>query len=311
MEITGLLAYAVFFLNLVGIYAILALGLNMQWGMTGQFNIGIAGFFAVGAYTTAILTTGPAENWLGGFNLPFLVGLAGSIMICLPIAWAVGRITARLRTDYLAIATIGIAEIIRLFFLNESWLSNGTRGIPGIEKPFGLANVGYLLIVAVFVALTYVLVEIARRSPWGRVLRAIRDNEQATAAAGKDVARFRLQAFVVGACIMALGGGLYAHFVGFISPEAFRPLYGTFLVWVMLIAGGSGNNKGALLGALVVWLIWSSTEMLAGIMPTALIGSESAFRIFLIGVLLQIILVSRPQGLLPEQRPPMPGEKHP
>ena len=309
MDLAGLTAYATFFLNLVGIYAIMALGLNMQWGMTGQFNIGIAGFFAVGAYTTAILTTGPADGWLGGFNLPFLAGLAGAVLVCLPIAWAVGRITARLRTDYLAIATIGIAEIIRLFFLNEGWLSNGTRGIAGIQKPLGVGNAGYLAIVVAFVGLTYLLVEIARRSPWGRVLRAIRDNEPATAAAGKDIARFRLEAFVVGSCIMALGGGLYAHFVGFVSPEAFRPLYGTFLVWVMLIAGGSGNNLGAMLGALVVWIIWSSTEMLADLMPTALIGSESAFRVFLIGVLLQIILVSRPEGLLPERRPPMPGER--
>ncbi|MBY5267774.1 ABC transporter permease [Spiribacter salinus] len=303
-----MLSYPLFFLNLVGIYAVLVLGLNMQWGMTGQFNIGIAGFFAVGAYTSAILTTGPSDNWLGGFDLPFLAGIAGAVIVTIPIAWVIGRITARLRTDYLAIATIGIAEIIRLFFLNEGWLSNGTRGIPGIDAPFDVGNAGYLLIVAVFVAGTYLLVEIARRSPWGRILRAIRDNEAATAAAGKDVARFRLEAFVVGSCIMALGGGLYAHFVGFISPEAFRPLYGTFLVWVMLIAGGSGNNRGALLGALVVWIIWSSTEVLADLMPTALIGSESAFRIFLIGVLLQIILVSRPQGLLPEKRPRMPGE---
>jgi branched-chain amino acid transport system permease protein len=308
MEWLSLLSYPLFFLNLVGIYAVLVLGLNMQWGMTGQFNIGIAGFFAVGAYTSAILTTGPSDNWLGGFDLPFLAGLAGAVIVTIPIAWVIGRITARLRTDYLAIATSGIAEIIRLFFLNEGWLSNGTRGIPGIDAPFDVGNAGYLLIVAVFVAGTYLLVEIARRSPWGRVLRAIRDNEAATAAAGKDVARFRLEAFVVGSCIMALGGGLYAHFVGFISPEAFRPLYGTFLVWVMLIAGGSGNNRGALLGALVVWIIWSSTEVLADLMPTALIGSESAFRIFLIGVLLQIILVSRPQGLLPEKRPRMPGE---
>jgi branched-chain amino acid transport system permease protein len=308
MDLAGLLAYALFFLNLVGIYAIMALGLNMQWGMTGQFNIGIAGFFAVGAYTSAILTTEASPTWLGGFDMPFLLGLAASVLVCLPIAWLVGRITARLRTDYLAIATIGIAEIIRLFFLNEGWLSNGVRGIPGIEKPLNAGNGGYLLIVAAFVTMTWLLVEMARRSPWGRVLRAIRDNEPATAAAGKDIARFRLQAFVVGSCIMALAGGLYAHFVGFVSPEAFRPLYGTFLVWVMLIAGGSGNNLGAMLGALVVWLIWSSTEMLAGVIPTDWIGSESAFRVFLIGVLLQIILVSRPQGMLPERRPPMPGE---
>ncbi|MRH77882.1 branched-chain amino acid ABC transporter permease [Spiribacter sp. C176] len=302
-----MISYAVFFLTLVGIYAILTLGLNVQWGMTGQFNIGIAGFFAVGAYSTAILSTDRADNWLGGFGLPFPAGLVGAILITIPIAWVIGRITANLRTDYLAIATIGIAEIIRLFFLNESWLSNGVRGIPGISKPFGLGNNGYLLLVIGFVALVYLLVEVARRSPWGRVLRAIRDNEPATAAAGKNIAHFRLQAFVVGSCIMALAGALYAHFVGFISPEAFRPLYGTFLVWVMLIAGGSGNNLGAILGALVVWLVWSSTEMLAGLMPSGLVASESAFRIFLIGVLLQIILVTRPSGLLPERRPPLPG----
>ncbi len=308
MELTGLIAYAIFFLNLVGIYAIMTLGLNMQWGMTGQFNIGIAGFFAIGAYASAILTTGAADGWLGGFDLPFLIGLIGAVLVCLPVAWLIGRITARLRTDYLAIATIGIAEIIRLFFLNEGWLSNGVRGIPGIQKPFGVGNEGYLLIVLGFVGLIWLLVEVARRSPWGRVLRAIRDNEPATAAAGKDIARFRLEAFIVGSCIMALAGGLYAHFVGFVSPEAFRPLYGTFLVWVMLIAGGSGNNLGAILGAFVVWLIWSSTELLAGFVPTELIGNESAFRIFLIGVVLQIILVTRPEGLLPEKRPPMPGE---
>ncbi|MBS3786170.1 MAG: branched-chain amino acid ABC transporter permease [Gammaproteobacteria bacterium] len=307
MELSGLISYAVFFLTLVGIYAILTLGLNVQWGMTGQFNIGIAGFFAVGAYSAAILTTDRADGWLGGFGLPFPAGLAGAILITIPIAWVIGRITANLRTDYLAIATIGIAEIIRLFFLNESWLSNGVRGIPGISKPFGLGNTGYLFLVVGLVVAVYLLVEVARRSPWGRVLRAIRDNEPATAAAGKNIAHFRLQAFVVGSCIMALAGALYAHFVGFISPEAFRPLYGTFLVWVMLIAGGSGNNLGAILGALVVWLVWSSTEMLAGLMPSGLVASESAFRIFLIGVLLQIILVTRPSGLLPERRPPLPG----
>ncbi|PWG62051.1 branched-chain amino acid ABC transporter permease [Spiribacter halobius] len=307
MELLGLLSYALFFLNLVGIYAILALGLNMQWGFTGQFNIGIAGFFAVGAYSAAILTTGPSEDWLGGFGLPFFVGIIGAVLITIPVALLVGRITARLRADYLAIATIGIAEIIRLIFQNEDWLSNGVRGIPGVAKPFGVGNGGYLVIVGAFVALIYVLVELARRSPWGRVLRAIRDNEAATAAAGKDIARFRLEAFVVGSCIMSVGGALYAHFLGFVGPESFRPLYGTFLVWVMLIAGGSGNNNGALLGALIVWMIWSATEMLAGLIPQALIGSPSAFRVLLIGVLLQVILVTRPAGLLPEKRPPLPG----
>jgi len=306
-QLLGLLSYGAFFFNLVAIYAILALGLNMQWGFTGQFNIGIAGFFAVGAYSAAILTTGPSENWIGGFGLPFVLGLIGAVLVAIPVAWLVGRITARLRADYLAIATIGIAEIIRLIFQNEDWLSNGVRGIPGIDKPLDVGNAGYMLFVGGCLALVWLAAEVARRSPWGRVLRAIRDDEPATAAAGKDIARFRLQAFVVGSCIMSLGGALYAHFFGFISPEAFRPLYGTFLVWVMLIAGGSGNNAGAVLGAVVVWTVWSGTEMLAGLLPRAVIGSESAFRVLLIGVLLQVILVTRPQGMLPERRPPLPG----
>lgn len=174
------------------------------------------------------------------------------------IAFLIGLITLNLRSDYLAIATIGIAEIISQILKNEGWLTNGVRGITRIPRPFrgwipGQDTLLYLGLVLLVLAGVYWLSERAYRSPWGRVLRAIREDEPAALAAGKDVLQFRLQAFVLGSMLMGLAGALYAHFVNFISPEAFQPEFATFIVWVMLIAGGSGNNRGALLGALAIW----------------------------------------------------------
>jgi len=304
MEWSGLIAYGEFFLTFASIYAVLTLGLNVQFGLTGQINIGVAGFFAVGAYTSAILTTEVTPSHLGGFDLPFLVGVGGAMAASALIAMAIGWVTMRLRTDYLAIATIGIAEIIRLAFKNEDWLTNGVRGIPAIPRPFsetlGTQPWVSLTVVGVFLVLALWLVERARVSPWGRVLRAIRENEDGVMAAGKDVARYRLQAFVLGSAIMGMAGALYAHFIGFISPEAFMPLYGTFLVWVMLIAGGAGNNWGALLGAFAIWLLWSATQFLTDALGPEYATQAGALRVLLIGVLLQVILILRPQGLLPE-----------
>ena len=307
MDLGGLFGYAVFFLSLVGIYSILALGLNVQWGFTGLFNIGVAAFFAVGAYASALLTTAPSDWHLGGFALPMVLGCIGGMVVAGVLALLVGMITLKLREDYLAIASIGIAEIVRLILKNEEWLTNGVRGVSAIPRPFGDVAGGrdliYLGLVVVVVALVYLALERARRSPWGRVLRAIREDETATLACGKDIVRFRLQAFVLGSMIMGLGGAMYAHFVSFISPEAFDPMYATFLVWVMLIAGGSGNNKGAILGCLIIWVVWSGTELLLNsILPPEMITQGSALRMLLVGVLLVVILLFRPAGLLPEVR---------
>ena len=306
MEITGLLSYGVFFMTLAGIYAVLALGLNVQWGHTGLFNIGIAAFFALGAYSSAILTAPPSPDHFGGFDLPFLAGVLAAMVVSGAIAALIGLITLNLRTDYLAIATIGIAEIIRLFLKNEGWLTNGVRGIPGIPRPLDdligdKGEITYLLLVLATVLVVYLLLERGYRSPWGRVLRAVRENEDATRAAGKNILSFRLQGFVVGSMIMGLGGALYAHFISFISPEAFDPLFATFLVWVMLIAGGSGNNRGAILGAFVIWGVWSGTEILTGMLPDEMVTQAGALRVLLIGVLLEVILLLRPQGILPEK----------
>lgn len=308
MIVTELFGFAVFFLTLVGIYAVLALALNVQWGLTGLFNIGVAGFFAVGAYTSAILTAPTSADYLGGFGLPIPVGLAVSMVTSAAIAVPIGLITLNLRGDYLAIASIGIAEIIRLVLKNEEWLTNGVRGIAGIPRPFeDLVGKGqdivYLLLVLVVVGVVYLALERGRQSPWGRVLRAIREREAAVMAAGKDIVRFRLESFILGSAIMGLAGGLYAHFFSFVSPEAFDPMYTTFLVWVMLIAGGSGNNRGAIAGALVIWTIWAGTEFLTNhLVPPEYITRAASIRVMLVGILLLAILLLRPQGLIPESQ---------
>lgn len=313
MEIGGLLLYFIYLLSLAGIYAVLTLGLNLNWGMTGLFNVGIAGFFAVGAYVSAILTAAPAPEHNVGFELPMPLGWLAALIASAAVAWVVGRICLRLRSDYLAIATIGIAEIIRLVTRNEEKLTGGVNGIKGIPKPFEhLAApwnqiVGLLLIVGI-VTVVYLFMERVRQSPWGRVMRAIRDNEMAAAAMGKDIEKFRLHAFVIGSAIMGLGGALTAHFLKVLSPDATEPLLATFLVWVMLIAGGSGNNRGAILGSVVVWLLWTATELLSSQLPSELGLRVAYLRQFLVGLLLIVVLQRFPGGLLPEKAPKLPED---
>lgn len=306
MEISGFLAYFIFFLTFVGIYGVLILGLNLQWGFTGQVNFGVAAFFMVGAYAMAIATTGPTDDHLGGFGLPFVVGLIVAMVFSGALAFLVGIVTLRLRADYLAIATIGIAEIVRQFLKNEDWLTNGVRGIVDIRKPFegelgGAEPLVYLAIVAVAVAIVFLALERLRKSPFGRVLRALRENEDTARASGKSVVSFQLQVFVLGSSIMGLAGGLYASFFSFISPEAFTNTIANFLPWVMLIAGGSGNNYGTMLGAFVIWVVWTLTDYVINqVIPADMVTKAGALRLLLIGVLLQVILLFRPSGLLPE-----------
>ena len=306
----GLFSYLVFFLTFAGIYALLVQGLNVQWGFAGMLNVGVAAFFAIGAYSSAILTTPESAGHLGGFGLPWPVGFVTAMAIAGVLGLMIGLITLNLRSDYLAIASIGIAEIVRLVLKNEEWLTGGVRGIAGIPRPLddilpGANALVLLLLVVALIGITYWGLERIYRSPWGRVQRAIRDNETAARAMGKNSLAFRLQAFVMGCALMGLSGAVYAHFVGFISPEAFDPVFATFIVWVMLIAGGSGNNRGAILGAFVIWGVWSGTQMLTSQLPAEYVTQASALRVLLIGVLLQVILIYRPEGLLPE-RPPRP-----
>lgn len=313
MELIGLANYAVFMGILIGIYALLSLALNIQWGLTGLFNAGIAGFFAIGAYTSAILTSPPVAARVGGFDMPILVGWAGAMLMATLIAWPIGRICLRFRSDYLAIATIGVAEIFRLIIKSEDWLTGGSRGITGIPRPFGdlpyvQSQLAYLALVVIAVLVVYLLVERQLRAPWGRMMRAIRDNEASAAAMGKNVEARRRQAFMFGSAIMGLAGALFVHFNRSITPEAIDPMIATFLIWIMLILGGSGNNRGAILGAVVIWLIWSISEMLTDRLPTEIAIQAKYIRIFIIGLMLQLVLRFRPEGILPEERKRKPAQ---
>lgn len=309
MDLVGIFFYLVGFLTLGGIYAILCLALNIQWGFGGLFNAGIAGFYAVGAYTAAIVTAANSPSHVGGFDLPIVVGLICAGAVAGVAGWATARICIRLKADYLAIASIGLAEIIRLVIINEEWLTNGSLGISRIPRPLeGLAtgraaDITFVIFVWVVVGVTYLVARRLHRSPWGRVLRAIRDNEEAAESLGKDVAHFREQTFVIGAVFMGVAGALSAHYFKFFSPEATEPLLITFLAWVMLIAGGSGNNIGAIVGALLIWAIWSMTEFVTGGLPTEWATRSSYIRMLLIGLLLQVVLQRFRAGLLPEKSP--------
>ena len=306
----GFLSYLIALGTMSGIYAILCLGLNLQWGFAGLFNAGIAAFFAIGAYTAAILTTAESPNYLGGFGIPVVVAWPIAMALSGAVAWAIGRICLRVQGDYLAMATIGIAEVIRLVIKNEEWLTAGTRGIPNIARPFEELPApwnaaAFLGLVVALVAVIYWAAERAWASPWGRALRAIRDSDVAAAAIGKDVTQFRLEAFVLGAMVMGLAGALSAHYFKFLGISATEPMMVTFLVWVMLIVGGSGNNRGAILGAGLIWVIWSATELLTNRLPGEWITRTSYIRVLLIGILLQVVLQRFAKGLVPERPPRM------
>lgn len=305
----SVVSYLAFFLVFASIFAIATLGLNLQWGATGLFNVGVAGFFAVGAYASAILTTAPDPERLGGFALPVVVGWLGAVLASGLVAWGIGLAALRLRHDYLAITTFGVAVVLQLVALNAQWITGGPFGRQSIPRPLvdaigaGLTwNLFYLAVVVAILGVLYAAFETLVRSPWGRVLRAIREDEAAAESLGKRAMAFRLQAFVLGCMAMGLAGALYAHFVGFVAPEDFLPIL-TFQIWVMLIIGGSGNNRGAILGAYVVWAIWSvSGGVLREIIPQAEQARAAALQVVLIGVMLAAILLLRPRGLIGEER---------
>jgi len=312
----GILSFIASFAIMASIYAIFSMGLNVHWGYTGLLNYGIAGFFALGAYASALVTsrlpTGELAHYVKqafGLGLPFLVGIAAGAVAAGIIAAIVGLLTLRLSEGYLAISTIGIAESIRIFFNNESWLANGPQGLIGIKQPLrGIVQPAsypfiYLVIVLIFLLIIYVAVERGIRSPWGRVLRAIREDEIMASADGKNVFFFKLQSLVFGAMIMGVGGALYAHYSAAIQPGVFEPLFGTFIIWTMLTLGGTGNNKGAIIGAFIVWALWSwSTFLIMKIVPAGFETRAPYIRYVLIGVLLVLILLKKPKGIVGEER---------
>ena len=289
-----LLAMAVF----AGLYALMALGLNLIWGLAGMINLGLAGFFAVGAYASALLTV--------RLQLPIPLGILAAVLAAAAVGLLVAIITARLRGDYLAIVTLGFSEVVRLLAANEIWLTGGTDGVSGVPGPFraALSSLDYnrLYAALVWTAVAVVAAGLARLSaaPFGRVLRAIREDETVAAVAGKRTLLFKVQAFALGGGVLGLAGGLYAHFNAYVAPDAFQPLV-TIYVVLALVAGGTGRMSGAVLGAIVVVALQEGARFGAAALPGLSPVQVAAVRAGAIGVALILVLHLRPDGLLPER----------
>ena len=304
----GLVSYLVFFAIVASILAIAVLGLNLQWGNTGLFNGGVVAFFGAGAYGTLILGGGPQDGQLGGFGLFYPLALLGGMATAGLLAWGVGILTLRLRHDYLAISTFGIAVAFENLMRNAQWLGGGAQGLRGFDRPLRAAlgdgflyNILFLLCVLVLLVLTYRFLETLVASPFGRQLRAIREDETAARSLGKTPARIRLTAFVTGSVIMGLAGGLYGTFYAFVSPQDILPTL-TFQIWAMLIVGGAGNNKGAVLGAFLIWGAWTASGwVLSRFAPIEAQLYTGSIQYILIGLVIVGMLLWRPQGLLPER----------
>jgi branched-chain amino acid transport system permease protein len=282
------------------LYAMLALGLNLVWGMAGMINLGLVGFFGLGAYVSALSTR------RGG--LPIAAGLALALALTAVAGAVMAMITARLRGDYLAIITLGFSEVVRLVASNEIWLTNGTDGISGIPGPWRgrvspeAFNLIFLAVAGLATASAFAVLQRVRHSPYGRVLRAIRDDDQVAAVAGKHVLRFKVEAFAVSAGVLGVAGALWGHYTSYIAPEVFVPLV-TIYVVLALTAGGTGNNAGAVVGAFLVVFFLESTRFATGWVPGLKAVQVAALREALIGISLLVILRVRPTGLLPERRP--------
>ena len=255
------------------------------------------------------ILTGPSRDVVfGGFELPFVVGLIGAMIASGIGALIVGLVTLKLRHEYLAVATFGIAVSIQLVCLNWEYLTGGTLGLIGIPNPSKVfaegplaQNAIYLVIVLIVIGLTFTALERIVNSPWGRTLKAIREDEEAAASLGKSPERVRLEAFVLGCMAMGLCGALYVAFIGYVSPWDFLPIL-TFQIWTMLIVGGSANNRGALLGALIVWGVWTSSGFaVSRVVPAEIQAQGGAMQAILIGLILVVTLLIRPRGLIGEE----------
>jgi len=401
-------------LNLCLISAIMALGVNMQWGYAGLFNVGIMGFTALGGLTAVLISMPPVrEAWsaaggdialallsligtvvaivfarrhtpkvfrlwvslalllpgwllistflspavetieaidpalsgyLGGLGLPVLIAWPLGGLVAAGAGWCIGRISLGLRADYLAIATLGISEIILAVIKYEEWLTRGVKNVTGIPRPvpyevdlvetpwfvdlantFGASDLSdaaslfvkvcYAALFVIVLAVVMWFAERALKSPWGRMMRAIRDNRDAASAMGKNVTARHLQVFVLGCATCGIAGAMLVTLDGQLTPTSYIPLRYTFLIWVMVILGGSGNNWGAVLGGFVIWFLWVEAEPLGNAFmalvtwPLAddywltqhLLAGAAHTRYLLMGGILLMVMRFAPKGLIPER----------
>lgn len=292
-----MIAYLITIAILVCIAALVGLALNLQWGQAGLVNFGVVGFVAIGAYATALLA--PQIGWF-----PAML-VAGALSAILSAGLAL--LSIRLEENYLAIVTIGFGEVVRLVILNEGWLTNGALGIPDIPRPFAAlgqtigGDTVFIVFALALVAIVFVLLEAMARSPFGRVLRAIRDDATVTSALGKNVFALRVRAFAVGGAVMGIAGALQAFYLTYIDPGQFTPIV-TAYAFMAVIAGGRGSNVGLLIGACSIMALLEGTRFLKDFV-TVIDGVQlSAVRLGMIGAGIVLLLILRPQGLAPEPK---------
>lgn len=400
-------------LNLCILSAIMALGVNMQWGYAGLFNSGIMGFAAVGGIAAILVAQPPTigawqvggvgigitflivlatitiallvrrnapphlrtpativilligyfsasyffepatkaiesfdaarTGYLGGLGLPILLSWIVGALFAAAVAWLIGKVALGLRADYFSIATLGIAEIIIVIIKNEVWLTRGVNNVTNFPRPVPTAmelaaspwfidvagSVGanpsslasivsklcYTVLFTAVLAIFMILAETALNSPWGRMMRAIRDNETAAKAMGKNVTARHLQIFILGSAVAGIAGAMLVSLDGQFTPGSYNALRYTFLIWVMVIVGGSGNNWGSILGAFLIWFVWIEAEPFGnwivevatrGLPPASglrawMLNAAPYMRVILMGTILLVTLRYRPRGLIPER----------
>jgi len=283
-------AYLIHLLILIGIYIILAISLNLAMGFTGLLNIGHVAFYGVGAYTSALLVL--------NLGVPFWLGLliGGSVASLFGLLLAIPSI--KLRGDYLAIATLGFAIIIENIFRNWVSLTRGPLGLPGIPKPslfgFTFSGFSYLILVAFFAFITYIFIKYITNAPFGRVLKAIREDELVVSSLGKNVIKYKTQALMISAFFAGIAGSLYAHYITFIDPSSFT-IIESILIISMVIVGGLASVEGSIIGAIILILLPEPLRFLP--LPSFVIG---ALRQMIYAGILIYLLIKRPQGILGE-----------
>ena len=405
---------ALLILNMCIISAVMSLGVNIQYGYAGLFNLGIMGFVALGGLATVIISAPPvyeawsaggvrvisalffgaltiffsmyawkflkgskyrpllmtiilvmgffifryifdpaveaiekinpaAEGYLGGLGLPIILSWPIGGLLAAIAAWLIGKISLGLRSDYLAIATIGVSEIIIFTIKNEDWLARGVKNVIGLPRPvpyeidlqqstnfiswaqsLGIdvvdastlfVKICYTVLFLIVLFVLYWLCEKALNSPWGRLMRAIRDNEVAAESMGKDVKSRHLQVFILGSAVCGIAGAMLVTLDGQLTPTNYHPLRFTFIIWVMVILGGAGNNLGAILGGFIIWFFWVEVEYIGLFLMDVLtsgfsddnafrnhmLGSAAYMRYLTLGLILVLVLRFNPKGLIPEK----------
>ena len=290
-----------FVLTFAGVYAIFVLGLQLEVGDTGLINFGHVAFMAIGAYTMGLLVTNGVSIWIA-IVIALAASAAGGLLLGLP--------TLRLRADYFAITTIAAGEILRIAILNEQDTTGGPQGLRSASGPWRDANndildffsgigveldrrVPLLVLVWVTAVLVGLLLVYLGRTPWRRVLRAVREDEDAAAAAGKPGFRYKLQALALGSAIAGLAGVFYTLFSTTLFPTNFEPIF-TFVGFAILILGGIGSYFGVVVGSVVIAVIVSGTRFLDFPLDA---DQVAALRFVVIGLLIMAIMAFRPQGL--------------